>query len=111
MRLNWIVEFSRNPDRGPQSGLPGSTVSPGHLGEEADLTTGRWLKNQVEQDHRRIKRLVRPGLEFKECCLASRTIQGYDAMSMIRNGQVVGVGKEGWETASVLAEVHFGVVS
>ena len=81
----------------------------GHLGEEAKLTTGPWLNNQVEQDHRRIKRLVRPGLGFKEFCSASRTIQGYEAMSMIRKGQVVGVGKGGWEIASVLVEALFGV--
>lgn len=81
----------------------------GHLGEEANLTTGRWRNNHVEQNHRRIKRLVLPGLGFKEFCSASRTIQRYEAMSMIQKGQVNGVGKGGWEIASVLVEGLFGV--
>ena len=44
--------------------------------------------NVVEQDHRRIKRLVRPGLGFKSLTTASRTIAGYEVMAMIRKGQV-----------------------
>jgi transposase, IS6 family len=46
------------------------------------------LNNIVEQDHRRIKRLVRPGLGFKSFTSASQTIAGYEAMAMIRKGQV-----------------------
>lgn len=81
----------------------------GDLGEEAKLTTGRWLNNQIEQDHQRIKRLVRPGPEFQEFCSTSRTIQVYEAMSMIRKGQVEGVDRGGCETASVLVVTLFGV--
>lgn len=81
----------------------------GHLGEETILTTGRWLNNRVEQDHRRIKRLVRPGLGFKEFHSAGRTIQGYEAMSMVWKGQVDGVSRGSRETASVLVEAIFGV--
>jgi IS6 family transposase len=79
----------------------------GHLGEEANLTTDRWLNNHVEQGHRRIKRLVRPGLGFKEFCSASRTFQGYEAMSMIRKGQVDGVGRGSWEAFLRLVEALF----
>jgi transposase-like protein len=50
--------------------------------------------NIVEQDHRRIKRLVRPGLGFKSFTTASRTIAGYEVIAMIRKGQVVGVPPE-----------------
>jgi transposase-like protein len=60
----------------------------GHLSPTAQLRTGRALNNLVEQDHRRIKRLVRPGLGFKNFESARKTIQGYEAMSMIRKGQV-----------------------
>jgi transposase-like protein len=42
--------------------------------------------NIVEQDHRRIKRLVRPGLGFKSFVTATQTIAGYEAMAMIRKG-------------------------
>jgi IS6 family transposase len=46
--------------------------------------------NIVEQDHRRIKRLVRLGLGFKSFMTASRTSAGYEVMAMISKGQVVG---------------------
>jgi len=42
----------------------------------------------VEQDHRRIKRLIRPGLGFKSFHTARRTIAGYEMMAMVRKGQV-----------------------
>lgn len=44
--------------------------------------------NRIEQDHRRIKQLVRPGLGFKSFTSASQTLSGYEAMAMIRKGQV-----------------------
>jgi transposase-like protein len=46
------------------------------------------LNNIVEQDHRRIKRLVRPGLGFKSFVTATQTIAGYEVMAMVRNGHV-----------------------
>jgi IS6 family transposase len=55
----------------------------------AKLRQVKFLNNIVEQDHRRIKRLVRPGLGFKGFRTASHTIAGYEAMAMIRKGQVV----------------------
>jgi transposase, IS6 family len=56
----------------------------------AKLRQVKFLNNIVEQDHRRIKRLVRPGLGFKSFVTATQTIAGYEAMAMIRKGQVVG---------------------
>ena len=44
--------------------------------------------NIVEQDHRRVKRLVRPGLGFGGFRTARRTLAGFEAMAMIRKGQV-----------------------
>jgi IS6 family transposase len=61
----------------------------GELWRFAKLRQVKVLNNIVEQDHRRIKRLVRPGLGFKSFTTASRTIAGYEAMAMIRKGQVV----------------------
>ena len=55
----------------------------------AKLRQVKFLNNIVEQDHRRIKRLVRPGLGFKSFTTASRTIAGYEVMAMIRKGQVI----------------------
>jgi transposase-like protein len=61
----------------------------GELWRFAKLRQVKFLNKIVEQDHRRIKRLVRPGLGFKTFVTASRTIAGYEIMAMIRKGQVV----------------------
>jgi transposase-like protein len=61
----------------------------GELWRFAKLRQVKVLNNIVEQDHRHIKRLVRPGLGFKSFTTASRTIAGYEAMAMIRKGQIV----------------------
>jgi transposase, IS6 family len=60
----------------------------GELWRFAKLRQVKFLNNIVEQDHRRIKRLVRPGLGFKSFTSASQTIAGYEAMAMIRKGQL-----------------------
>jgi DDE domain len=52
----------------------------------------KFLNNIVEQDHRRIKRLVRPGLGFGNLRTARRTLAGFEAMATIRNGQVRNIG-------------------
>src|SRR6478752_30272 len=61
----------------------------GELWRFSRLRPVKYLNNIVEQDHRRIKRLVRPGLGFNSFTSAARTIAGYEAMAMIRKGQVV----------------------
>ena len=52
----------------------------------------KYLNNIVEQDHRRIKRLVRPGLGFASLPTARVTLAGYEAMAMIRKGQAHNIG-------------------
>jgi transposase, IS6 family len=59
----------------------------------AQLRRCKYLNNIVEQDHRFIKRRVNPGLGFFSFKTARRTIGGYEAMNMIRKGQVEGIGK------------------
>ena len=46
-----------------------------------------YLNNILEQDHRAIKRRVTAKQSFHEFHAARRTIQGYEAMHMIRKGQ------------------------
>ena len=48
----------------------------------------KYLNNIVEQDHRPIKRLVRPGLGVGAFRTAWRTLAGFEAYAMIRKGQV-----------------------
>lgn len=65
-----------------------------HAGEPwrfAKLRQVKFLNNIDEQDCRRIKRLVQSGLGFKSLTSASRTLYGYEAIAMIRKGQVVGI--------------------
>ena len=64
----------------------------GELWRFSHLRQCKYLNNIVEQDHRRIKRLVRPGLGFGSLRTARRTLAGYEAMAMIRKGQVHNVG-------------------
>jgi IS6 family transposase len=44
----------------------------------------KFLNNFVAQGHRRIKQQVRPGLGFKSFVVATQTIAGYEAMTMVR---------------------------
>ena len=47
----------------------------------------QYLNNILEQDHRAIKRRVKAKQGSREFHAARRTIQGYEAMHMIRKGQ------------------------
>jgi transposase, IS6 family len=53
----------------------------------------QYLNNILEQDHRAIKRRVNAKQGFREFQAARRTMQGYEAMHMIRKGQARWVGK------------------
>lgn len=48
----------------------------------------KYLNNQVEQDHRFIKRLTRPMLGFKSFISASITLAGIEIVRMIKKGQL-----------------------
>ncbi len=65
----------------------------GSIPPQSELRQVKYLNNLVEQDHRFIKRLVKPGLGFFSFETAWRTLQGYEVMHMIRKGQVNGVDK------------------
>ena len=65
----------------------------GALPEAVELRQVKYLNNLIEQEHRFIKRLVKPGLGFFSAESAWRTLQGYEVMNMIRKGQMQGVNK------------------
>src|SRR5204862_7465423 len=48
----------------------------------------QYLDNIIEQDHRAIKRRVNAKQGFREFQAALRTIQGYEAIHILRKGQV-----------------------
>ncbi|SHK27368.1 Transposase (or an inactivated derivative) [Roseomonas rosea] len=64
----------------------------GELWRFSRLRQVKFLNNIVEQDHRRVKRLARPGLGFGGFHTARRTLAGYEVMAMIRKGQVREIG-------------------
>lgn len=48
----------------------------------------KYLNNMVEQDHRTIKKRIRPMLGFKSFVSASATLEGIEVANMIRKGQM-----------------------
>src|SRR5918912_375365 len=78
----------------------------GELWRRSRLRQIKYLNNIVGQDHRRLKRLVRPGLGFGGFHTARRTLAGYEVMAMVRKGQVRRVGGRDMRAqASVIAEL------
>ena len=57
-------------------------------GADIELRQSKYLNNIVEQDHRAIKRIVRPMLGFKSFRCASILISGIEIMHMIKKGQL-----------------------
>ena len=47
-----------------------------------------YLNNVLEQDHRFVKKRIAASLWFRSVDGALRTIEGYEAMNMIRKGQI-----------------------
>jgi len=72
------------------------------LPQSTELRQNKYLNNVIEQDHRFLQRLIKPGMGFKSFNTARRTIKGYEAMHMLRKGQVVGVLKR-----DVQAQLNF----
>jgi len=58
------------------------------LGQRCRCRPIRYLNNVVEQGHRAIKRRVRAMQGFRSFDCAWRTIQGAEAVNMIRKGQI-----------------------
>jgi hypothetical protein len=59
----------------------------GTLPETCLLSPCKYVNHVAEQDYRMVKRQVNPGLEGGAFHTAQRTIQGYEAMHMLRKGQ------------------------
>jgi len=55
-----------------------------------ELRQFKYLNNLIEQDHRAIKRIVRPMLGFKDFDCARRLIAGIETMHMLKKGQLDG---------------------
>ena len=60
----------------------------GELGRRCRCRTAPYFNNIIEQDHRFIKKRISASLGFRSVEGACRTIAGYEAMHIIRKGQV-----------------------
>ena len=78
-----------------QSGANTAAIESHNAEHETEHNAGielrqiKYLNNIVEQDHRAIKRLVRPMLGFKSFWSAAVTLAGIELMHMIRKGQLL----------------------
>ncbi len=58
------------------------------LPKDCILRRVKYLNNVIEQDHRFVKKKVRASQCFKSFHTAERTLEGIEAMNMMRKGQV-----------------------
>src|SRR5829696_1113913 len=58
------------------------------LPKDCTLRRVKYLNNVIEQDHRFVKKKVRATQCFKSFHTAERTVEGIEAMNMLRKGQV-----------------------
>ena len=81
----------------------------GRVSEGCELRQVKYLNNLIEQDHRFIKHLTKPGMGFFSFETAWRTLQGFEMMNMIRKGQVHGMAKGDVQGQVALIARLFGV--
>ena len=74
----------------------------GELGHRCQVRRCQYLNNVLEQDHRFVKKRIAASLWFRSVDAALRTIQGYEAMNMIRKGQVSWLAK-----GDIVGQVRF----
>lgn len=79
------------------------------IAAETELRQIKYLNNVIEQEHRNIKRIVKPMMGFKSFNTARRTLNGIEAMNMIRKGQVKGISKGDSVSQAKFVEEIFGV--
>ena len=74
----------------------------GELGRRCQCRPCPYLNNVLEQDHRFVKKRIASSLWFRSVDGALRTIEGYEAMNMIRKGQVKWLAK-----GDVVGQIRF----
>ena len=79
------------------------------LPEKCKRRPNQYMNNIIEQDHRFMKRKIKPGLGFFSYATAWRTIQGYETMHMIRKGQIEGAAKGNIQAQNQFVAGLFGL--
>ena len=57
-------------------------------GSKIEIRQNKYLNNILEQDHRGVKRIVRPMMGFKSFRSAAKTIAGIELIHMLRKRQI-----------------------
>jgi IS6 family transposase len=81
------------------------------LKAETELRQSKYLNHTAEQDHRNVKRIVKPMMGFQSFNAVRRTLRGIEAMNMIRKGQVKGIKQGDSVSQAKLIEEIFGVIA
>jgi transposase-like protein len=81
----------------------------GSVPKSCELRQVKYLNNLVEQDHRFIKRLTKPGMDFFSLETAWQTLQGYEIINMMGKGQVQELAKGDVLSQVALVARLFGV--
>jgi putative transposase len=80
------VDFLLTSHRDKQAALEALQEEASH---KIEIRQSKYLNNLVEQDHRAIKRIVRPMLGLKSFRTARTTLQGIELLHMIKKGQMI----------------------
>lgn len=81
------------------------------IAQKTKLWQSKYLNNIIEQDHRTIKRIVKPMMGFKSFNSERRTLSGIEAINMIRKGQVNGIDQGSSVSQAKFIEVLFGITA
>jgi transposase-like protein len=76
------------------------------------MTRGmKYLNNVIEQDHRFVKKKVRASQCFKRFHTAERTLEGIEAVNMMRKGQVKRLAGSDGQGQGKFVETLFGIAT
>jgi transposase-like protein len=79
--------------------------------KDCKLRRVKYLNNVIEQDHRFVKKKVRASQCFKAFHAAERTLEGIEAMNMMRKGQVKRLARSDAQGQAKFVESLFGVAA
>ena len=79
------------------------------LPSDCELRRVTYLNNIIEQDHRFIKKKVQASQCFKSFHTAERTLEGIEAMNMMRKGQVKRLAGSDARGHATFVESLFGI--
>jgi transposase-like protein len=79
--------------------------------KDCQLRRVKYLNNIIEQDHRFIKKKVRASQCCKSFHTAERTLEGLEAMNMIRKGEVKRLHRSDVQGQAKFVENLFGVAA